>query len=168
MAEAEKTPEQIEAERVAAEQKAAADAEKKAQKEAEKAAKAEAKKAEREAAKQAKADEVAAKKAEREASKLTQNGITRPMSGATKTVWDIADKISAEKRAPAERKDVLEAGKAAELQEGTINTQYGRWRKFHGLVTVREAKPATPDAPSAPETVQTDTPAGEVEAPVVQ
>lgn len=146
-------------EELAAEAQAAADkqadkervaAEKKAAKEQEKADK----KAQREKdlkAKQEKRDaDLAAKKAEREASRLEQNGVSRPLSGATKQVWEIADRISGEQRRPAERKEVTEAGLAAGLQQGTIHTQYGRWRKYNGLTSVREAKPAAPVAPTAP------------------
>ena len=65
-----------------------------------------------------------------------QNEVTRPKDG-TKTgqVWAIADKLSEEgdNTVPATRGDVMKAGEAAGLNSATIATQYGRWRKFHGL-----------------------------------
>lgn len=172
MSEVQKTPEQLEAERLAAEQKAADDAaakaekarvaqEKKDQKAAEKKATQELKAAERLKAKEEKATAEAAKKAEREASKLEKNGITRPLTGATKQIWDLADKISGETQAPATRAAVLEQGLAAGLQNGTINTQYGRWRKYHGLTVVREAKPKAPEVPQAPAAPVDEAPSAE-------
>lgn len=61
------------------------------------------------------------------------NGVTRPKND-TKTgrVWAIADELSS-KDGPAARKDVMQAGEAEGLNTATIATQYGRWRKFHGL-----------------------------------
>ncbi len=66
--------------------------------------------------------------------KDTQNGITRPSTG-TKTgiVWGIADDLSAELKAPAGRKAVLDAATAKEINPSTAATQYGRWRKYNGL-----------------------------------
>jgi len=80
------------------------------------------------------------------------NGVTRPSSG-TKTgrVWEVADEISAARGEPAPRKDVMEKCKAEGINEATIATQYGKWRKFHGLKAERkapEAKPAA-EAPAA-------------------
>jgi len=62
-----------------------------------------------------------------------QNGVTRPKAG-TKTgrVWEIADELSTSD-GPAARKDVMAASEAEGLNTATIATQYGRWRKFHGL-----------------------------------
>lgn len=152
MAEVEKTPEQLEAERLAAEQAAAAKAkaaaDKKAAKEQEKKDKAEARAKAAQEKKEAKAKAEADKKQARLDSKQEKNGVVRPLTGATLKIWEIADAISASTKAPAERAAVMEQGKAAGLQEGTINTQYGRWRKYHGLVVAREAKPAVPAAPA--------------------
>lgn len=153
MAEVEKTPEQLEAERlakVAADQKKADEkAKKDAAKAQEKADKAAARAKVAQEKKEAKAKAEADKKQERLDSKQEKNGVVRPLTGATLKIWEIADAISAATKAPAERAAVMEQGKAAGLQEGTINTQYGRWRKYHGLVTAREAKPAVPAAPAA-------------------
>lgn len=152
MAEVEKTPEELAAEKLAAEQaaakKAQAATDKKAAKEQEKKDKAEQRAKDAEAKKAVKAKEVAEKQQARIDSKQEKNGVVRPLTGATLKIWEIADAISAATKAPAERAAVMEQGKAAGLQEGTINTQYGRWRKYHGLVTAREAKPAAP-APEA-------------------
>jgi len=62
-----------------------------------------------------------------------QNGVTRP-SENTKTgiVWGIADKLSTNE-APANRADVLAATAKKEINPATAATQYGRWRKYHGL-----------------------------------
>ena len=68
-----------------------------------------------------------------------QNGFTRPLAG-TKTglVWDIADKISAEKQRPALRDEVMAEYKAQVegASDGTISTQYSRWCGFHGVQEV--------------------------------
>lgn len=64
--------------------------------------------------------------------RVSQNGVTRPADGTvTGNVWAIADKLSA--KAPALRKDVLEAAVKAKINPSTAATQYGKWRKFHGL-----------------------------------
>lgn len=84
-----------------------------------------------------------------EVPKDTKNGITRPTAGtATGKVWEIADRISAETQKPAERKPVLEACKAANINDATAQTQFGRWRTYHGLVTPRAAA-AVEAAPAA-------------------
>lgn len=64
-----------------------------------------------------------------------QNGITRPKAG-TKTgrVWEIADKQSEAAGKPAKRKDVLDQFVAEGGNVATGATQYGKWRKYHGLV----------------------------------
>ena len=164
------TPEEQAAQAEAARLKAEADAQKKAEKErikqekaAEKArlkAEADAKKA---ADKEAKAAEKkAAAEAKAQARKsVSQNGVARPMSGKTLQLWEIADSLSAQKKAPAERKEVIDAAIAAGIEPGTANTQFGRWRKFHGLAAERTAKPAAPAVPP----VETETPAGPVELP---
>lgn len=62
------------------------------------------------------------------------NGVSRPKDG-TKTgqVWAIADELSEAAGEPAKRKPVLEAAETAGINAATAATQYGRWRKFHGL-----------------------------------
>lgn len=166
------TQEQIDAKAEAERLKAEAAAQKKAQREQEKADKAAEKarlKAEKDAQKKADAEaKAAAKKAEAEAKaqarkSVSQNGVSRPMSGKTLQLWEIADSLSAAKQAPAERKEVIDAAIAAGIESGTANTQFGRWRKFHGLAAERTAKPA---APAVPPTAPVETPAGTVELPV--
>lgn len=126
------------------------------------AAKAKAEKALATAAeKQAKADQKAKDKAEKEAAKpvkaetIKQNGIPRPNKGKTLRVWEIADEISKALKGPADRKAVTEKGVAEGLEAGTIHTQYGRWRKFHGLTGQRvvnaEVKAEVKAAPADPE-----------------
>lgn len=67
--------------------------------------------------------------------KDTKNGITRPKEG-TKTgrVWAISDALSAELKKPVGRKAVIDAATAEEINPSTAATQYGRWRKYNGLV----------------------------------
>jgi hypothetical protein len=63
-----------------------------------------------------------------------RNGIVRPKPG-TKTgrVWVLADELSKEAGAPAQRKDVIGCTTAEEINIATASTQYGRWRKYYGL-----------------------------------
>lgn len=143
-----KSEEELAAEQAKADEKARIAAEKKAEKDAEKLRVKEEKAAARAEAAKSKKEAAEAKKQERLAQRIEQNGVSRPLTGSTKRIWEIADAISGETKAPAERAAVLERGKAEGLQEGTINTQYGRWRKYHGLTTVRELKPKAP--PAAP------------------
>lgn len=94
--------------------------------------------------------------------KIAQNGVTRPKDGTTTgRVWAISDEISKKKGEPADRKTVIEQVVAEGINASTGATQYGKWRKFHGLVGEsapgRSAKPAeaapapaTPPAPPAP------------------
>ena len=67
--------------------------------------------------------------------KDAKNGITRPTAG-TKTgrIWEIADAASQELKAPAGRKAVIAVAVAEEINPSTAATQYGRWRKYNGLV----------------------------------
>jgi adenine-specific DNA methylase len=77
-----------------------------------------------------------------EAKLPSQNGITRPRPGSkTVRVWEIADEISAELKAPAPRAKVLETYDAEGGNPSTGATQYARWRKFHGL-SREDMKPA--------------------------
>jgi hypothetical protein len=111
-------------------------------------AKKAAKKAEKEAAKAAKE---AAKEASK-AQKIEANGVVRPKSG-TKTgrVWEISDELSAALKRPVERKLVMEAAAKESINEATCATQYGRWRKYHGLKGQLATPPAAaPDVTPAP------------------
>lgn len=96
---------------------------------------------------QAKADAKAAKEADKPVpqAKDTKNGVTRPARGVTLLVWQTADFISAEKKAPAERAAVAEA-LSGKVEVGTIHTQYGRWRKYYGLVETKEQRQTRLDA----------------------
>lgn len=78
-----------------------------------------------------------------------QNGVSRPSSGATLRVWVIADEISGKEKRPATRAEVTEAGAKEDLVLGTIHTQYGRWRKYNGLVTPKEDRAAAQAAAKA-------------------
>lgn len=82
-----------------------------------------------------------------------QNGVTRPKDGTTTgRVWTIADEISAKNKEPATRKEVIEACQAEDINPSTAATQYGKWRKFHGLegekAPGRKAAPAPAPAPT--------------------
>lgn len=85
---------------------------------------------------------------EEKVAKIEKNGITRPKVG-TKTgrVFDISDELSNAAGAPAKRADVLAQCEDEGINKATAATQYGRWRKFHGLKKeVKEAAPVTEDA----------------------
>lgn len=91
--------------------------------------------------------------------KDTKNGITRPKDG-TKVVkvWELADKVSADKGEPATRKEVVELATAAGLNAAMAASHYALWRKYHGLVgdksPGRIVKPAAPaPAPATGEPV---------------
>jgi hypothetical protein len=77
-----------------------------------------------------------------------QNGVTRPGGGQTGKVWEISDRLSAEAGAPIARKAVIEEGTRQGINAATIATQYGRWRRFHGLT--RERGPKVGEATAAP------------------
>lgn len=92
--------------------------------------------------------------------RVNQNGVTRPKEGTkTGTVWAIADTISATNERPAYRKEVLEEADKAGINPATATTQYGQWRRFHGLKgrgrppeeegAKKPAKPAKPAAKKA-------------------
>jgi hypothetical protein len=174
-----KTPEQIAADAEAAAQAAAAAAaaaaaqaaaDKKAAKDAEKAAKAAAKEADKKAKADKKAADAAAKleakakadaeKAEKAAAKAAskpakvvmpeQNGVRRPKpEGLCGQVWTLADNISRQMGQPVPIATLLEASKAAGLNEGNVRAEYARWRKFNG-VSGRVVAPVTiPAVPQA-------------------
>jgi hypothetical protein len=77
------------------------------------------------------------------------HGVTRPRSGtATGRVWEIADELSAQAKQPAARADVLKAFESEGGNPATGATQYGRWKKFHGLGRAQAAQDAgSEDAP---------------------
>ena len=84
----------------------------------------------------------------------TQNGQTKPAEGTlTRKLWDIIDKISADTKAPATRKAVMEAAAAATPPFNTAMSAslYSHWRKFHGLTgTAAPGRTAKAEAPAAP------------------
>ena len=71
------------------------------------------------------------------------NGVTRPAAG-TKTgrVWEIADTESNKAGAPVARSVVMAIGRAEGLNDATIATQYGHWRRYNGIVGKIESVPA--------------------------
>lgn len=63
-----------------------------------------------------------------------QNGIVHPRaSGITGVVWDIADRLSYERGQPARRAALIAECKHRKIKYATAATQFGRWRKFHGI-----------------------------------
>ena len=88
--------------------------------------------------------------------KIEKNGVVRPRTGTgTAKVWEIADALSAAANAPAKRKEVLDECTKQSINVSTAATQYGKWRKFHGLEReVKEAKPTA--APTPTETAPTE------------
>ncbi len=70
----------------------------------------------------------------KEASEV-RNGISRPKADtATGKVWEIADELSKQIEAPIGRKLLLDKAVEHGLNASTAATQYGRWRRFNGLV----------------------------------
>lgn len=138
---------QRDAERAAKKQETEAEkAEAKLARETAKAAKAQAKldaQASREAEKAAKAQAKIDLKAQREATRQPeQNGVRRPgPDGKCGRVWALADHLSAALGHAVPISSLLEAGKAEELNESNVRTEYARWKKFHGL-TGRIVAPA--------------------------
>jgi membrane protein involved in colicin uptake len=136
----------------------ATEAAKKAKAEAAEKAKAEkeAANAAKEAAKKEAAEKKAAEKAAKAAEKtkvvmVSQNGVTRPKAG-TKTgqVWDLADKLSAEKGAPVAISELMPVASAAGLNDATVRTQYARWKEFFGVYgkVAKAAAPAPTETPA--------------------
>lgn len=80
------------------------------------------------------------------APKDSKNGVTRPKAG-TKTgrVWEIADAQSQALGSPAPRAPVLEAATGEGINAATAATQYGRWRKYHGLEGTGKTVTAKPE-----------------------
>lgn len=94
-----------------------------------------------------KADLKAEAKAARDATRDVANGVTRPKAGTqTGKVWTISDDVSKSTGKPAERKDVLARTTAEGINEATAATQYGKWRKYHGLKS--EPRPPKAAAPT--------------------
>jgi hypothetical protein len=92
-----------------------------------------------------------------------ENGITRPKAGTTcAVIWDIADSLSAKTRQPAQRADVLKAALAKKINEKTITTQFGRWRKYCGLKgrTAAPKKPAKAKKKAKPAKAPASVPEG--------
>lgn len=80
-----------------------------------------------------------------------KNGVSRPNPGSkTGRIWEISDHLSAKTNQPAKRADVLAAAEKEEINKSTAMTQYGQWRKFHGLA--KEVVTPTPsESKAAPE-----------------
>jgi hypothetical protein len=73
-----------------------------------------------------------------------QNGVTRPNAATiTGRVWNLVDELQAALGKLPARSEVIGKGLAQGINEATLSTQYGRWRKFHGF-TGRTNGPAVP------------------------
>jgi hypothetical protein len=97
-----------------------------------------------------------------------RNGVRRPLdaTGIVGRVWAIAEAISEAMKAPAPRAAVSEQAQAEGLNVSTINTQYAKWRAFHGLTgTIVAAK--EPKAPKAPKEPKAKKEKAVAEAPAV-
>jgi hypothetical protein len=100
----------------------------------------------------------AAKKTPAKAAKKTvpanqKNGISQPKPGGDcAAIWNIASTITAQKKRTATRAEVMEAALKKEFAEGTVATQYQRWKKFHGISgrVSDGSKPAAKKAVKAP------------------
>jgi hypothetical protein len=127
------------AEREAA--KAVREAQKAAAREAREAARA-AKAAEREAAK--------ASKAAARVNRVKQNGVTQPLPDSIcGRAWAIFNAVSAAMKEPAPISACWEMAEAEGINPATLKTQYGLWRKFYGIRTIRVA--ASPVETAQPE-----------------
>jgi multidrug resistance efflux pump len=101
------------------------------------------KKQKKEANKGTKAEKQPKEKKEKAArpAKDEANGITRPAMGVTKEVWDTADMLSKRLGTYVDRSTLTEALNGR-VEIGTIHTQYGRWRKYYGLVETADQRAA--------------------------
>ena len=65
------------------------------------------------------------------------NGVTHPKKGTqVGRIWEIADSLSKlhlKNPQVAARADVLAASEKEGINAATAATQYGRWRRFHGI-----------------------------------
>lgn len=74
-----------------------------------------------------------------------QHGVTRPKEGTqTGKVWTTIDAMLVDGVIPR-RKDVIARLTAEGMNPATVSTQYGKYRKFHGLGP--EPKEVEPEAP---------------------
>lgn len=79
-----------------------------------------------------------------------KNGVTMPQAGSkTRRVWDIATGLSEKFNRPATREEVLKACEDEGISEGTRETQYSHWKRFHGLLG-RVVKPGAAPTPVPP------------------
>lgn len=83
------------------------------------------------------------------APKDAKNGVSRPATGVTLLVWTTADNLSRDRKNDAGEPDpgpidraTLTKALEGKVQMGTVHTQYGRWRKYYGLVETKEARQA--------------------------
>ncbi len=70
---------------------------------------------------------------------------TRPKSGATARVWDVADEITAQQGRLAQRREVIARIVSEGGNKNTASTQYQKWKKF-----AQQETPTPEPAESAP------------------
>lgn len=79
------------------------------------------------------------------------NGVTRPRSGATARIWQIADNITAlnkkDGNPPASRENVVAVAKLESIKEATAGAAYSNWAKFNGVNPKDASKPFEPKKP---------------------
>lgn len=75
----------------------------------------------------------------------------RPKAGSlTGAVWDLGDELKGKLgRFPTRQEMIAEAG-ARGISEGTMSTQYSRWKKAHAGIVVEPPKPPKPPLPPPP------------------
>lgn len=81
------------------------------------------------------------------AGSATSSGPKRPKAGTlTGKVWDLCDALFGADPKAFTRKAVLEAGRAAGLNDATITTQYQAWKTQKALTQKAETEKATAEA----------------------
>jgi hypothetical protein len=77
--------------------------------------------------------------------KIEQNGVSQPGAETTSgQIWAIANNISAQLKAPASRKSVMDEAAKLGMNAATVATQYARWTKFYGVKAARPVKEPKP------------------------
>ena len=92
-------------------------------------------KADAKAAKEKAVKDKADAKAAKESSRMPENnGILRPRpDGTCGKAWALFDNLSSAKGSPVAIADAKVATRAASINDATTQTQFARWRKFHGI-----------------------------------
>lgn len=84
----------------------------------------------------------------RKSDEIEQHGVRRPSVGtATRKVWDIIEENLGPNNVIPTRGDVIEKAAAVGINNATASTQYGRFRKFHGLTEEPRSRKSTAATP---------------------